>query len=89
MEPHLPCYERPACLAREEIMTFMEKCDRWNNKEFRWCFFYEPIEEEWQQYTCTKCIDHKNKVENIKWFVALHRMRIPPEVFQYMCVENH
>ena len=46
------------------------------------------IEEKMQEYTCSRCIDHKNKVEPIKEFVALHMMRIPPEVFEYMYLET-
>ena len=83
------CYGRPAYLVRQQIMRFIEKCDSCNNKEFSWWPVFEPVEEEWQEYTCTRCIDHKNKIEQIKWFVALHRMRIPPEVFDYMYLENY
>ena len=79
---------RPARLSKQEIITFIKECDKCNNKEFSWWLVYEPIEEKMQEYTCSRCIDHKNKVEKIKGFVALHRMRIPPEVFEYMYLEN-
>ena len=88
-QPHLPCYERPARLARQQIMTFIKTCDRCNSKEFSWWLVFKQSEEEWQEYTCMRCIDHNNKIEKIKWFVSLHRMRIPPEVFDYMYLENY
>ena len=89
MQPYLPCYERPACLVRQQIITFIEKRDRCSNKEFSWWPVFETVEEEWQEYTCTRCIDHNNNIEKIKWFVSLHTMRIPPEVFDYMYPENY
>ena len=84
MRPYSMCYERPACLARQQIITFIETCDTCNNKEFYWWSVFGPVEDKWQEYTCTRCIDSSNRTEKIKWFVSLYRMRMPPEVFDYL-----
>ena len=89
MRPYSMCYVRPACFVRQQIMTFIEKCHSCNNKEFSGWPVFEPVEEEWQEYTCTRCIDYRNKIENIKCFVSLHGMRMPPEVFDYLYPGNH
>ena len=70
-------------------MALMNKCDRCDRMEFYWWPAHEPIDDEWRPYICTKCIDQKKEVTRIGWFVALHRMRFPPEVFDFIYPENH
>ena len=81
-------YERPACIVRQQILTLIETCDKCNNKEFYWWPVFEPIENKWQEYTCTRCIDSSNRTEKIKWFVSLYRMRMSPDVFDYFYLQT-
>ena len=69
-------------------MAFIEKCCKCDRVEFSLWPVCEPIDDEWQPYTCTKCVDHKNEIEKTKCFVALYRMRIPPEVFEFVYTET-
>ena len=69
--------------SRQEAMAFISKCCICDCMKFNWWQVFEPIDNEWQPCTCTKCVDQKNIVWKTKCVVSLYKMRIPREVFEF------
>ena len=65
-------------------MACIKQCNKCGNMEFDWWPVFEQAEEVLRAYSCTKCVDHTNKINNNIWFMASHGMHIPPTVFGFI-----